>query len=71
MTVNFRQICNKMTVKIGEFCNKMTVTVTKKVETLQCNVSTSIREWNNFITFYLVTTNFLIAVSPSIVAFTK
>ena len=41
MTVNFRQICNKMTVKIGEFCNKMTVTVKKKVETLQCNVSTS------------------------------
>lgn len=41
MTVNFRQICNKMTVKNGEFCNKMTVTVTKKVETLQCNVSTS------------------------------
>ena len=41
MTVKFRQICNKMTVKIEEICNKMTVTVTKKVETLQCNVSTS------------------------------
>ena len=41
MTVKIEEICNKMTVKIEEICNKMTVTVTKKVETLQCNVSTS------------------------------
>lgn len=41
MTVKYPIFCNKMTVKIGEFCNKKTVTVTKKVETLQCNVSTS------------------------------